>query len=420
MTNGYVKIKITIIQINLKVVLKVKIINSLSDFINKVSDFDKSEYFYRGEDRLFEKRSPSIYQYPKLLENSPVYYNRLLAELPNSDDATPFETLSRLQHYGAKTRMLDITSNPLIALFFACISSDEDGFVYVYKSNNVKFETGHTAIMKAAVNFIPNKIVKDFIEKEEDKDAEYKFLTKLNEEVGIHTVYNDAKKIRDDLTKAHIIIAKKQTSRISRQSGNFIIPAYEIDEINVNKSIESLSAKDIAGNFVVFKISKLNKKTILQELSKLGIHEGSVYPDVENQTKYLIRFFEDFPVKIDNSKNNEIKEEIKQQYKKGKVIFSHLNIFDLNDNYENVTSNLLDFLQAFHTEDSTMIVENDNYFVGLRADHFVVEVGYSEFPLGDDKIDQKYAIITANHKGTRRMTGVRLNKFNKPTTMVSS
>lgn len=400
--------------------LKVKIINSLSDFINRINEFDKSEYFYRGEDRLFEKRSPSIYQYPKLLENSSVYYNRLLAELPNSDDKTPFETLSRLQHYGAKTRLVDITSNPLIALFFSSIKSDEDGFVYVYQSNNLKFETGHTAIMKAAVNFIPNKIVSDFIEKEEDKEAEDKFLTKLNEEVGIPTVYNDAKKIRDDLKKAHIIVAKKQTSRISRQSGNFIIPAYEIDKINVNKSIESLSVKDTDNNFVAFKISKLNKKTILQDLSKLGIHEGSVYPDVENQTNYLIKFFEDFPVTIDNYENNEIKEEIKQQYKKGEVIFSHLNIFDIKDNYENSTSNLIDFLKALHTEDSTMIIENDDYFVGLRADRFVVEVGYSEFPLGHDKIDQKYAIITANHKGTRRMTGVRLNNFNKLTTMVSS
>ncbi|HAQ0870665.1 TPA: hypothetical protein IW675_003063, partial [Enterococcus faecium] len=71
---------------------------------------------------------------------------------------------------------------------------------------------------------------------------------------------------------------------------------------------------------------------------------------------------------------------------------------------------IFNFLKGFHTKDSTIVTRDDDYFVGLRANHFVVEVGYSEQPYDGDGEEQRYAIITANHKGSRLTTGVRLNK----------
>lgn len=195
-------------------------VESVDSFVKEINKLKNQEYFYRGENRWFPFRSPSIYQEESLLANISVYYSRLLAELPNHDDKTPFEILSRLQHYGAKTRMLDITSNPLVALFFASEEDNEDGYVYVYRSDSLKFETGHTAIMKAAINFIPNKIIRDFLENENDEVSENLFLTKLNEEVTIgEKIYNNPKKIRDDLKKAHIIIAKKRQVESQDKTG---------------------------------------------------------------------------------------------------------------------------------------------------------------------------------------------------------
>lgn len=59
-------------------------------------------------------------------------------------------------------------------------------------------------------------------------------------------------------------------------------------------------------------------------------------------------------------------------------------------------------LDLFHAEDVYLVTREDDYFCGLRADHFVVELGWTEADLPDDELYQHYCVVTANHKGNRQ------------------
>lgn len=64
------------------------------------------------------------------------------APLEFGSDKSMFSKLVRAQHYGLPTRLLDVTINPLVALYFACCDTGSaDGVVHIFDFNEerVKF-----------------------------------------------------------------------------------------------------------------------------------------------------------------------------------------------------------------------------------------------------------------------------------------
>ncbi|AEB29597.1 hypothetical protein CAR_c09040 [Carnobacterium sp. 17-4] len=66
--------------------------------------------------------------------------------------------------------------------------------------------------------------------------------------------------------------------------------------------------------------------------------------------------------------------------------------------YDELTEKDMSELNSFHPEKVHMLEENDDYFLGMRANHFVIEEGTSE------NHDQITYLISANHKGIRKQT----------------
>ncbi len=89
----------------------------------KYENFVGGEIIYRGMSDAEWKLIPSLGRCSDLSNGQEFnLVNSFLALRPEAFQglSTNFEILSKMQHYGLPTRLLDFTTNPLIALFFAC------------------------------------------------------------------------------------------------------------------------------------------------------------------------------------------------------------------------------------------------------------------------------------------------------------
>ena len=289
---------------------------------NEKKDY-KNQIFYRGQSSINYDLEPSIFRKgAKKIEQD--IYLKILSECSNdfNKEMTHIDRLSKMQHYGVPTRLLDVTTNPLVALYFACESEknkSEDGRIYVFNTKKKKiksFDSDTVSILSSLPRFNEKdkenlkKLSEEYKEKikklekenpnlkkllnediielsKEDSDLKnslekYKnILNKFNQERIVkrllHEIKTEKPAFEDiiepkHLLKSYFVLPKKDNPRIIRQSGAFIIYGLNDKDLEIYKKIT---------------IPSLSKKDILNQLKYCGISKPTLHPELYKMSEYI-------------------------------------------------------------------------------------------------------------------------------------
>lgn len=283
---------------------------SLVDFINTYTSELKRDYnddgirlYYRGENMNYgnTKCLPSIF---RGATNEKENYFRYLRRHPEEfRSLSNLDILAKMQHYGIITRMLDITTNPLIALFFACFgkNSDKDGHVYVFKAKKQDILTfdSDRALLLSTISKLSD----------DEKNNIKLFLDHYRSEIRPETLTNpkydkvqidalskyiyECERERDAFQRHHVVpdhlnsifYVKPQFSSLRMKLQSSLFMLFGISRYSSLTEVEYFSNKVSQKDVIDIQVSGASKQRILSELKFIcGISLASIFGDLESET----------------------------------------------------------------------------------------------------------------------------------------
>jgi len=262
------------------------------------SSQDKLLKCYRGQKNNEWENIPSlmIVDNINLLVNEREAIRRLITNQPQefSTDLSMFDVLVRMQHFGMPTRLLDVSQNPLVALYFATekigSGDDKSGTVTCYavpKSREKFYDSSTVSCLSNLSNLKPAEkwelgtVLGTTASADPSKMIEMfngeRVVNKLSSFIRRERGYFEPRIEPADLVFPQYVHAKKNNPRIVAQAGSFIIHGTQCIDIPYNDRIQEYKII----------IPSEAKQKIRSELDLIGITESFLFPDLDRATSHV-------------------------------------------------------------------------------------------------------------------------------------
>lgn len=271
-------------------------INSIETLLCEIEEVKKKHpgcsLYFRGQTKKYPSVTPSIGR-DDYLQKEDLLFREYILRNPNEfqGENTTFEKLVKMQHYKLPTRLLDITSNPLVALFFAVQqgeneTDDGDFIVFPIPEKVIKYYDSDTVSVVSNVARRPfNKLdISGFVIKTGEKPETFK--RRFNKAKPIQYLLHEIKEekpyfkdviVRDHLESIWCVKPLLKNRRIVKQDGAFLL-------FGISGSKQKLADYT---SFKPIEIPVKCKPELRNVLNLLGMSKDKLYPELDTTAEHL-------------------------------------------------------------------------------------------------------------------------------------
>ena len=285
-----------------------KSIKSLEDLLAVIKKIkscykgsEETPYFYfRGEAKRGYKLQPSVMREQFLIENERNMLTDLASRRPEEFNGlvSGLAQLVTAQHHGLKTRFLDISSNPLVALFHACGGwersqdrSKYDGRLHVFVAPRQMVKPFNSDTVSVVANYarLPRHHQMALTGRT-NEDASYPTaMEQLVQLIRSEKPYFESRINPRDFYRVIIVEPQQSPERIRAQSGAFLVSAFherfERDEIlKWNPRIPVYAHYPLT-------VSRKHKDRILDELRMFNITRETLFPGLDTAAEAIMESY---------------------------------------------------------------------------------------------------------------------------------